>query len=292
MPVVQVAGNEIQYGDTGSGTPIVFVHGLFLNGAVWDEVVARLADRFRCITPDLPLGGHSSPVRPGTDLGPKSVAAMLVQFLDALDLRDVTVVGNDTGGALILIALDSGEPGLDRVSRLVLTNCDSYENFPPRAMRGMVSVAKRVPPLATSLLARTTRTKRARSRYLRASTHRTEIPAVINAAFDRLHNVGVRRDAVRFIAGLHRSVALGAAGAIGTFPRPVLLAWGMDDEVFPAADARRLAHAFPKAVLIEIPQSKTYVMIDAPDRLAQLISEFDKTSRADLPSGGPESEET
>lgn len=279
------------YGDVGDGPPVVFVHGLFMNGAVWGDVVARLQDRFRCITPDLPLGGHSSPVRPGTDLSPPAVAASVIKFLDALDLHDVTLVGNDTGGALILIALNSEEPGLRRIGRLVLTNCDSYENFPPRAMRGMVAVSRRFPPLATSLLVRTTRTKRARARYLRAATHQTEIPPVIDAAFDRLGNIGVRRDAVRFIAGLHRSVALAAADAISTFPRPVLLAWGKDDEVFPLADARRLANAFPKAVLIEVPRSKTYVMIDAPDRLAQLISEFDRTSRTDVASDSPRSEE-
>jgi pimeloyl-ACP methyl ester carboxylesterase len=278
MPVVQVSGNEITYGDVGTGPTLVFVHGIFMNGGVWDDVVAQLQDRFRCLTPVLPLGGHTSPVRPGTDLGAMSVAATIPAFLDALDLHDVTLVANDTGGGLVLVALGSEEPGLRRIGRLVLTNSDSYENFPPKALRGMAAFAKHAQALAVVLLGRTARKNKTRLRYVGSVTHRTEIPPTVAAAFDRLGNIGVRRDAVRFIGGLHRSVTLDAAEAIENFRRPVLLAWGRDDDILPVAHARRLAQAFPCAVVIEIPGSKTYVMIDAPERLAQLITEFVATS--------------
>jgi pimeloyl-ACP methyl ester carboxylesterase len=274
MPVVKVNGNEIAYGDVGSGPVLVFVHGVFMNGGIWHEVVTRLQDRFRCITPDLPMGGHAEPVRPRTNLKPMAVAAMIPAFVEALRIEDVTVVGNDTGGALVLIALDSEEPGLRRINRLVLTNCDSYEDFPPKAMRGLVFITKHARGLASALLRRAARKHRIRMRYVQSVSHSESVPPVMAAAFDRLANIGVRRDAVKFLGGLHRSVTLDAADAITTFDHPVLLAWGRDDELFPLAHARRLAAAFPHAVVIEVPGSKAYVMLDAPDRLAQLITEF------------------
>jgi pimeloyl-ACP methyl ester carboxylesterase len=274
MPVVNVSGNEVVYGDVGSGPVLVFVHGLFMNGGIWNDVVGHLSDRFRCITPDLPLGGHQSPVRPKSDLSPMAVGAMIPALITELKLRDVTVVANDTGTALTLIALDSGEPGLSRISRLVLTNGDSYEHFPPAPMRGMVAVAKVAGGPAARLLGRTARRPRGRRRLAAPLTASPDVPAPVGAALDRLRNIGVRRDAVRFIGGMHRTVTLDAAHAIADFDGPVLLAWGRADEVFPVSHAKRLAEDFRHAAVIEIPESKTLVMVDAPERLAQLIADF------------------
>jgi pimeloyl-ACP methyl ester carboxylesterase len=274
MPAVEVGGNEISYRDVGAGPVLFFVHGVFVNGHIWDEVVEELQTRFRCITPDLPLGGHASPVRPHTDLSPMATAALIPAFLEALRLDDVTVVANDTGSGLTLVALDCEEPGLRRIGRLVLTNGDSYQHFPPGTMRGLVLFARYGSALAVRLLGRMTRRRRFRERFTEAVSHRTEVPPAINDAFDQLANIGVRRDAVRFLGGLHRSVTLDAAHAIDEFEKPVLLAWGRADRNFPVAHARRLAEAFPRAVLIEVPGSKGFVMLDAPARLAQLITEF------------------
>lgn len=274
MPVVNVSGNEVVYGDVGAGPVLVFVHGLFMNGGVWNDVVGRLSDRFRCITPDLPLGGHQSPVRPKSDLSPMGVAATIPAFIAELNISDVTVVANDTGTALTLIALDSGEPGLSRISRLVLTNGDSYEHFPPAPMRGMVAVTKVASGPAAYLLGRAARKPRERRRMSAALTASAEIPAPVGAALDRLRNVGVRRDAARFIGRMHRGITLNAAHAIADFDGPVLVAWGGADDVFPVAQGQRLADDFPHGTLIEIPESKTLVMIDAAERLAQLIADF------------------
>jgi pimeloyl-ACP methyl ester carboxylesterase len=123
----------IRYRDTGgTGDPIVFIHGALVNGRLWEEVVPRLEGRYRCIVPDLPLGSHVIPMRRDADLTPPGLASLIAEFMAALDLNGVTLVANDTGGAISqLVAVNHPE----RLARLVLTPCDAYENFLPPAFR-------------------------------------------------------------------------------------------------------------------------------------------------------------
>lgn len=107
----------MHYRDHGSGPCIVLIHGLFVNSSVWDQLVPLIAWRARCVMPDLPLGAHRTPMN-GADLSPPGLAAMIAEFIQRLQLREVTVVGNDMGGALCQI-LCANYPEL--VDRLVLT---------------------------------------------------------------------------------------------------------------------------------------------------------------------------
>jgi len=128
----------IRYREAGTGEPVVLVHGLLTDGQLWREVAPRLARDFRVITPDWPLGSHQLPLQPGADLSPPGLARIIADFISELELEEVTLVGNDTGGALCqLVAAHHPE----RVGRLVLTPCDAYENFLPPALRPLQMLA-------------------------------------------------------------------------------------------------------------------------------------------------------
>src|SRR3989442_6372907 len=122
----------IRYRERGSGPPIVFVHGVVVNGDHWRKVVPLLAVEFRCITPDWPLGAHEVALKSDTELNPLTFVKLVDDFLGALGLDRVTLVGNDTGGALCQMVV-AERP--ERVERLVLTTCDAYDNFPPRVLK-------------------------------------------------------------------------------------------------------------------------------------------------------------
>jgi pimeloyl-ACP methyl ester carboxylesterase len=127
---VQLSGGPIAYRERGRGAPVVFVHGLAMNGDLWRDVVPPLADGgLRCITPDWPLGAHDLPMDPQADLTPPGLAGLVCEFLERLDLRNVTLVGNDTGGAVCQLVA-AAQP--DRLGRLVLASCDAFEVFPPK----------------------------------------------------------------------------------------------------------------------------------------------------------------
>lgn len=127
---VELDGVTIRYRSRGVGRPVVFVHGVYIGGSLWDAVAERL-ESVRSIVPTWPLGAHRDPA-PTADLSARAIARRVPAFLEALDLHDVVLVGNDTGGGLCLAALGTGLPGVDRIGALVLTNCDSYEHFPPK----------------------------------------------------------------------------------------------------------------------------------------------------------------
>ena len=117
------------YSDTGGGDGpvVVLLHGVLMNGTLWDEVVGGLRDRYRCIVPELPFGAHTTPMPDDADLTLASLATMVAGFLTELDLRHVTVVCNDWGGAQLVIS----PGGTDRVANLVLVSCKAFDNDPP-----------------------------------------------------------------------------------------------------------------------------------------------------------------
>ena len=163
--IVEVDDVRIRYRSVGSGPVVVFVHGVWVGGALWDDVV-RLLPGHRCVVPTWPLGAHRDP-SPDADLSALATARRIPQLLETLELDDVTLVGNDTGGGLILGALGTGHPGLDRIGRIVLTNWDSYEHFPPKGFDKLVAMSRAVPPLGRLLL-RTFATRVGRRYFLKS----------------------------------------------------------------------------------------------------------------------------
>ncbi|GAC1404551.1 MAG: alpha/beta fold hydrolase [Mycobacterium sp.] len=266
----RVDGLDIEYTDTGTGPTVLFVHGVYVTGALWNDIIAELGRGFRCIAPTWPLGAHSTSTE-GADLGAEAAAQRIVHFIEQLDLTDVTVVANDTGGGLVLTTL--GDPSLDtsRIARLVLTNCDSYEHFPPGSFAQIVKLC-RLSPAAGGLVIRLLASGPGQSFFLKAvSKHppSRDRQRELFGAFAT--SAAARRDAVALTASLDPKLTLRAAPAIEAFDRPVTLTWGTDDKLFPLDHARRLRDAFPRATLIEIPDCSTFVMLDAPQTLAAAI---------------------
>ena len=260
---------------TGQGPALVFYAGAMANGDLWRDVVAALADRYRCITIDLPLGAHPWPLTEGADRSATSLARLLLDALELLDVADATVIANDTAGGLLLLSLASGHPALGRVGRLVLTNCDNGDSFPPPALRKAAKLCRRLPRLARAMIRLQLRSAKAR-RMLVASVTAGGLDDERVASFLRPAR-GDRRvagDIVAAFAGFRPQVLLDAAGAIPAFDRPVLLIWGDSCDFFPPADAQRLAAEFPDAELVPVPGAKTWVPVDAPAAVADAIAEF------------------
>ena len=267
---VQLPQGTVAYRERGSGPPLVLVHGIFVNGALWRRVVSLLAEDFRCVIPDLPLGAHAAPMPADADLSPPALARLVADFLAALELDEVTLVGNDTGGAFCqLLAADHRE----RLGRLVLTNCDAFDRFPPPALRPLQWGARA--PGGVLGLAQLLRLGPARRAFMATVAHRAPEPAVLESFFrPLLEDAGVRRDIAKVLVAISNRYTLRAATSFSAFDRPVLVAWGEEDLFFPLRYAERLAAAFPDARLERIPGSRTFVPEDRPDALAELVRDF------------------
>jgi pimeloyl-ACP methyl ester carboxylesterase len=270
---VRLGPDVIRYREVGSGPTLVFVHGVLASGVLWRDVVAGLSGRFRCVVPDLPLGGHTVPMSPERDLIPRGVARLVADFMAALDLRDVTLVGNDTGGAICQIVI-AEHP--ERIGRLVLTNCDAYKAFFPWKFNLPFHHGPRLfGPRYVDLMARVLMARTAQRLLLKAVAKRRMDEATLDAYVANLiRYAGVRRDLTRFLRQVSRRYTLEAAERFPDFRRPVLIVWGEDDIFFLSRYARRLQEDFPEARLRFVAGSRAFVPEDRPEALAGHVADF------------------
>lgn len=272
MKQVKLPQGTVNYADTGSGPPIVFLHGLLVGGSLWRDVVAPLEKDFRCIVPELPLGSHTTPLEPDADLTPPGLAALVEDFMAALDLHDVTLVANDTGGAIAQIVA-ANHP--DRIARLILTPCDMYKDFLPLMFRPLQWLA-RVPGALTAAVQpmRITALHNTPLGFGMLTKHGIDRERTRAWMRPGQSDKAIRRDVAKVLRGIHTRHTLAAAERLRSFERPTLIAWADDDRVFKLANAKRLAESMPDARLTTIPDSRTFVSIDQPARTAELIGEF------------------
>jgi pimeloyl-ACP methyl ester carboxylesterase len=267
---IDLPAGKVRYREAGEGKPVVFVHGYLVDGRLWDGVVDQLSDRFRCLAPDWPIGAQQVAMKPDADLSPYGIAAIVASFLEALDLNDVTIVGNDSGGAMSQV-LVTRHPG--RIGRLVLTNCDTHENFPPGPFKAMPPLAKL--PGGMAVLAAPFRIP-ALARAAFKPFSKKPIPAELVASWMKpaLHDPDVKRDVKKVTTGMTKRYTLEAAEKLRSSTLPVLLTWAPGDRLFPLKYAQRLAGETPNARLVEIPDAATFVPLDQPGRLAEEIASF------------------
>ncbi|MPZ93462.1 MAG: alpha/beta fold hydrolase [Propionibacteriales bacterium] len=274
MTTIDLPQGTVSYRMSGpedsASPPVVFVHAFLVNGGVWSGVADLLAERGICsYAPDWPLGAHRIPLRRDADQSPRGIARQILAFLAALDLRDVTLVGSDTGGALIQYLLDTDA---GRVGRVVLANCDAFDSFPPfpfsvifRLLKGptrmrlnlmpMRARAFRHSPLGFGLLANELDPEMTRSWIEPALTDRD-----------------VRQDAARFLRAVDPQDLLAVTNRMNAFDGPVKIVWGMADRAFRPELGRRLQRAFGAAEFVAVPGARTFVQLDEPALLASQIA--------------------
>jgi pimeloyl-ACP methyl ester carboxylesterase len=272
MERIDLPAGTVHYRASGpvDGRPVVFVHGFMVDTTLWSDVPERLATAgYRTFAPTWPLGSHTSAMAPAADLSPRGLARVVGSFLEALDLTDVVLVGSNTGGAVSQLVLDEAPA---RVGRLVLTNCDAFDVFPPFPFDVLFRLLRHERPARLVL-------QSMRSRVLRHSPVafgwlvRRRLGADESRAWvvPYLTDAGVRRDVTAFARGWTGAELEDSARWLGRFDKPVLLCWAPDDPFFKLRLAQRLASTFPAATLVEFPGARTFVSLDQPERLADEI---------------------
>jgi len=275
MPQIELSAGTIAYSDTGGGGPvIVLLHGLLMDASLWDEVTADLSPGHRCVAPTLPLGAHTRAIKPGADLSLPGIAKLVAEFLDRLGLDDVTLVGNDTGGAVVQLLAADGAP---RIGRVVLASCDAFGNFPPGLTGKTLALAGKLPPPLFSLAMQQMRLRPLR-RLPVAFGWLTKRGDAATARWIRpvLTQPEIRRDTARMLRSVFadKRLLLRTAEALPAFDRPALVVWAADDRVMPPEHGRRLATLLPNARLFEISDSYTLIPLDQPAQLAEAIRKF------------------
>jgi pimeloyl-ACP methyl ester carboxylesterase len=274
MPTIELRHGTVEYRIAGpersNHSPVVFVHGLLVNGELWTGVAAALARHgIRSYAPNWPLGSHTIPISPTADQTPRGVARAIVEFIDALGVDDVTLVGNDTGGALCQFVLDTDHT---RIGRVVLTNCDAFDKFPPAPFDKLIKAGSTEAGLHALLTP-------LRSKVVRHSPagYGLLVNSSLDAALTRrwvdplIRDAAIRRDTAAFLRAIDKADLLDVSTRLSAFEKPMLLVWGDADRFFKIDFARRLAAVVPDATLVEVEGGRTFLPLDEPDRLSDEI---------------------
>jgi pimeloyl-ACP methyl ester carboxylesterase len=272
---LELSAGTLDYEDTGGPGPVVvLLHGLLMDASLWTDVIAELASDHRVIAPTLPLGAHRHGMRPDADLSLQGIADLVAELVDRLALHGVTLVGNDTGGALVQLLMAARAP---QVSRAVLVSCDAFDNFPPGLTGKALVLAGKLPAALFGLFMQQMRLRPLRRLPIAFGwlTLRGD-DATARWIKPILEQRDIRRDAVRVLRGIaaERDLLLEAADRLPGFDRPALIVWASQDRVMPSEHGHRLAELLPRGGLREIPDSYTLIPLDQPTQLARRIREF------------------
>jgi len=241
---VQTASGRISYAEQGTGPVALFVHGVLLNGHLWRHQLEDLADMRRCIAVDLLAHGDTE-TTPDQDLSVTANAKMLKEFLDALNIYQVDLVGNDSGGGIaqIFAALYP-----ERVRTLTLTDCDTHDNWPPEAFKPFLAMAA-----AGGL--------RGTLEALLSDKSVYRSPQALGPAYEhpeRLSDDSIEiylrplvrtkqrtLDLQRFLAAFDNKHTLAIEARLKTLTTPTLIVWGTDDVYFDVKWSHWLADNIP-----------------------------------------------
>jgi pimeloyl-ACP methyl ester carboxylesterase len=241
---VKTPSGTIAYAEQGGGPVALFVHGVLLNKHLWRHQLDGLSDIRRCIAPDL-LAHGGTEAAPGTDLSVTANARMLREFLDALAIDRVDLVGNDSGGGIAQI-FASLYP--ERVRSLTLTDCDAHDNWPPQAFKPFLAMAA-----AGGL--RDTLNAMLNDKSIYRS------PAALGPAYEDANTLSDAdietylrplvasdqrlKDFERFLAAFDNKHTLAIEDGLKKLKAPTLIVWGTDDVYFGVEWARWLAGTIP-----------------------------------------------
>jgi pimeloyl-ACP methyl ester carboxylesterase len=263
--------------ERGEGPPILFSHGWLANANLWRKVIDILCEEFRCLALDLPLGSHRTAMGAEADLSPAGIAGLIAAAAEGLDLRQMTLVGNDSGGAYSQIALAQHGALHKRVSRLVLTSCETpYDEWPPKPFDGLPAAASDPQALGQLLAALEDPAVRALPvAYGLLAMHPLEPEVSDSYALPASRDEGVLRDVAKAMSSA-TTTPVRAAGEhlIAHSDLPTLLIWSSEDEVFPLVHAERYAGALRNGSLVQIDNSYSFTPEDQPAAVAAAIRSF------------------
>lgn len=271
---VETPSGRIAYIDQGDGPPAVFLHGVPLNGFHWRHVIERVRDLRRCIALDL-LGLGYTEIGDGQDVSFSAQARMVGEFLDALGLDQVDIVGNDSGGAIAQI-FAATHP--ERVRSLTLTNCDVHDHWPPTALAPTLEAA-RAGRLTDGFRRQLEQPESARSRNRLGAGYAD--PAAPTDEAVRVYLEPLLLSEARAAHLNQYFLAFDNAQTVAVEERlrrltvPTLIVWALDDIFFDVASARWLLETIPGVVkLVEVPEARLFFPEDRPEALVGPLREL------------------
>jgi pimeloyl-ACP methyl ester carboxylesterase len=274
VPEVEVTAGRIAYQDTGGDGPVVvLIPGLLMDWKQWRKVIDELAPEFRCVSPSLPTGAHWKPMRRDADLSLIGMGRIVTEFLEAADLRDVTLCFNDWCGAQVMIA----DGGMDRVGKLVLVSCETAGNYPPGLAGFAAWLSAKLPGGYVATRALLLQPRLRKLPFVFGQMTKRGVPDdLMRDWMEPLRKKEIRRDLRRYAGDAMRGKhdLARASASLPSFEKPVLVVWDEEGKMMPNEAGGALAASFPNSRYVELPDCYTLIPEDQPEALAAEIRRF------------------
>lgn len=277
---IVLSSGRIRYRETGQGKTLLFVHGIIANGDVWRNAVNELSKNFHCVTPDWPLGAHKLPMRKNLDFSLHGVARLVCEFIEALNLKNVILIGNDTGGSICqYVAVNYSES----IERLILTPCDCFDNFPPKIIRHLKYTGRTTFGLyILGILLRFPIIYKLPIAFGRL-TERPIPPEIMQSYTSSLRKYpSVRREFSKFVRSINPKQTITIAEQLRGFKKPTLIIWANERRLFfPLSHGEELHKIIKNSELVVIEDSGPFVTEDKPKEVVKAIEDFLTASKYD-----------
>ena len=274
MPEVELSVGPIAYQDTGGDGPVVvLIPGLLMDWKQWRKVIEELSPELRCVSPSLPMGAHRKPMKPDADLSLVGMGRTVTEFLEAADLRDVTLCFNDWCGAQVMIA----DGGMDRVAKLVLVSCETAGNYPPGLAGFAAWLSAKLPGGYVATRALLLQPRLRRLPFVFGQMTKRGVPdELMRDWMEPLRKKEIRRDLRRYAGDAMRGKhdLARATASLPSFEKPVLVVWDEEGKMMPNEAGRALAASFPNSRYVELSDCFTLIPEDQPEALAREIRQF------------------
>jgi len=273
MKQIRIEKNIIEYNEYGKGQPIIFIHGAFSNSNTWRKVLPELSKNYHCIIPEWPFGGHRIPILEELDFTPTGIANLIAKVIVALNLQEVIIIANDTGGAYAQVFASIYK---EKVSRLILSNCEGYEIFPPKKFQSLKNMAKVSGYLWLMAQLFKYRPFLKWNMAFGLLSHTLSKDEIFNLYVKNfVENKLIRDDFRKLAVEWHPKYTEEAADKLTRFEKPVLILWGEDDkELFPIELGRKIDSIFSQSTFVSIKDSMTYVQEDNPEDFIKNFKQF------------------
>jgi len=274
VPEVELSVGPIAYQDTGGDGPVVvLIPGLLMDWKQWRKVIEELSPELRCVSPSLPMGAHRKPMKPDADLSLVGMGRTVTEFLEAADLRDVTLCFNDWCGAQVMIA----DGGMDRVAKLVLVSCETAGNYPPGLAGFAAWLSAKLPGGYVATRALLLQPRLRRLPFVFGQMTKRGVPdELMRDWMEPLRKKEIRRDLRRYAGDAMRGKhdLARATASLPSFEKPVLVVWDEEGKMMPNEAGRALAASFPNSRYVELSDCFTLIPEDQPEALAREIRQF------------------
>ena len=264
---VSLPQGDVAYADIGEGPAALFVHGVFMNGFLWRNVITEVAEERRCIAVDLPSHGDTN-VSLDFGFSLEEHADLLTDFLDKLAIDKFDLIGNDTGGAIAqMIAARHPE----RLRTLTLTNCDVQDNFPPDDFQYAIDFARegQLAPLIAQIASDFDMARSEQGLGVGYEHPENITQEMVDAFLGRYRDPKAGREIEKRIAAVAEDSLIKIEDQMRALEVPTLVVWATADNFFDIKWAHWLQENVPGVTeVIEIEGGKLFFVDERGSELA------------------------